>query len=83
MRSVAAQAALALGRPEQAEANFRAALAAAARAEQPRDVYVLVEYADFLLDQSRVEDVVELLRDAPRAESLMLREAWAREALAL
>ncbi len=81
MRSVAAQAALALGRPVQAESNYRAALAAAERAGQPHEIYLLIEYADFLLGQARAGEAIALLRDAPRADPIRQREARARQEL--
>jgi tetratricopeptide (TPR) repeat protein len=47
-----------LGRLEEAEQHFRQVLAI-----DPADNYVLRSYADFLLDQQRNEDVIELLRE--------------------
>jgi tetratricopeptide (TPR) repeat protein len=54
-----------------AEAHFRAALAA-----NP-DAYTRAAYADFLLDHARAREVIELLRGSERADPLLLRLALA------
>ncbi len=59
-----------------AEADFRAALAAA----EP-DAWLLGAWADFLLDHRREAEVVELLRDRTRADALLLRLAIAGQRL--
>ena len=59
-----------------AEADYRAALAAA-----PPDAWLLGAWADFLLDQRRDAEVVELLRDFTRADALLLRLAIAEQRL--
>lgn len=51
-----------------AETHFRAALAL-----DPRDPYLLGAYADFLLERDRPAEVVPLLKDYPRNDSLLLR----------
>lgn len=58
-----------------AEAAFRAALALGLS-----DVYLLAAYGDFLLDRSRPAEVLELLKDAGRADVLLLRLALAAKA---
>jgi tetratricopeptide (TPR) repeat protein len=58
-----------------AEAHFRAALAG------ERDIYVLGAYGDWLLDQGRAEEVVELLGNETRIDPLLLRLALAQAAL--
>ena len=59
-----------------AEAHFRAALAL-----DPRDPYLLGAYADFLLMQERPAEVIPLVRDYPRNDSLLLRLALAEARL--
>ena len=59
-----------------AEARYKAALA-----RQPRDSYLLGAYADFLLDQQRPQEVVELLQAQQRIDALLLRHALALQAL--
>ncbi len=51
-----------------AEAHFLAALAL-----DPRDPYLLAAYADFLLERDRPGEVVPLVRDYVRNDSLLLR----------
>ncbi|MDP2007919.1 MAG: hypothetical protein Q8K45_19805 [Rubrivivax sp.] len=55
-----------------AEAAFRQALALGVP-----DVYLQAAYADFLLDRGRAGDVLALLKDAGRADVLLLRLALA------
>ena len=59
-----------------AEKHFRAALAA-----DPRDLYTLGAYADWLLDQQRGGDVVPLVQNELRVDALLLRLALAQKAL--
>jgi len=59
-----------------AERRFQAALAA-----DPRDLYTLGAYSDWLLDQGRAADVVPLVRSEPRVDALLLRLALAQKAL--
>lgn len=59
-----------------AEARFRKALAL-----DPRDSYVLGAYSDFLLDQKRPQDVLLLVREQTRVDSLLLRYALALQQL--
>jgi predicted Zn-dependent protease len=60
------------GAPDIAEARFKRALALA-----PQDSYLLGAYADFLLDQRRAPEVLRLLKDQGRIDSLLLRTALA------
>jgi predicted Zn-dependent protease len=55
-----------------AESHYRAALAL-----DPRDPYLLGAYADFLLEQKRPAEVIPLVTDYPRNDSLLLRQALA------
>jgi Tfp pilus assembly protein PilF len=55
-----------------AESRFRRALALS-----PRDSYLTGAYADFLLDQDRPREVVELVRQRTRIDGLLLRYALA------
>ena len=64
-----------LGDPA-AEKNFRAALAA-----DPRDLYTIGAYSDWLLDRGRAADVLPLVRNDPRVDALLLRQALAQKAL--
>jgi len=58
-----------------AEKAFRDALALGVA-----DVYLQAAYADFLLDRGRAADVLVLLKDAGRADVLLLRLALAAQA---
>ncbi len=62
-----------LGRDEQAEQHFGDALALG-----QRDVYLLGAWTDFLLDHDRGAEVVGLLAEERRADSLLLRLALAQ-----
>jgi Tfp pilus assembly protein PilF len=53
----------------------------AARALDPRDAYLKAAYADFLLDRDRPRDVLPLLRDDTRNDTLLLRLALAEQRL--
>jgi tetratricopeptide (TPR) repeat protein len=59
------------GRSTQAEAAYRSALAAR------HDAYTIMSYADFLMQQERHTDAIELLRDQPRNDAVLLRLAIA------
>jgi tetratricopeptide (TPR) repeat protein len=65
-----------LGYVAAAEQHFRDALSLA-----PRDPYLLGAYADFLLDQDRLGEVIELLADESRIDPLLLRLALAERRL--
>jgi Tfp pilus assembly protein PilF len=75
LETLSAETAEALGRTEQAERSYRAALAAAAEPS----VYLLAAYADFLLRADRAVDAMALLERAPPADSLLLRLALAEK----
>jgi len=64
------------GDPTLAETHFRAALSLDAR-----DPYLQAAYADFLLDHERPSEVVRLLKDGTRNDSLLLRLAMAESQL--
>lgn len=66
-----------LGHAAAAETAFRQALAL----DTP-DVYLQAAYADFLLDQGRAADVLQLLKGRGRADVLLLRQALAAQAMA-
>jgi hypothetical protein len=59
-----------------AERHFRAALGAG-----DRDLYLLGAYCDWLLDQGRPADVIALLQNETRVDTLLLRLALAQQAL--
>ncbi len=58
-----------------AEAQFRAALAA-----DPRDLYTIGAYSDWLLDSKRPAEVIPLVRNDARVDGLLLRLALAQAA---
>ena len=55
-----------------ADQHYRSALQ-----QLPTDIYLLAAYADFLLDQGRAAQVITLLADHTRVDSLLLRLALA------
>ena len=59
-----------------AETHFRAALAA-----DPRDLYTIGAYCDWLLEQKRAGDVIPLVQNELRVDALLLRLALAQTAL--
>ena len=59
-----------------AEKHFLAALTA-----DPRDLYTLAAYCDWLLDRKRPEAVIPLAEKQPRVDALLLRLALAQKAL--
>jgi tetratricopeptide (TPR) repeat protein len=63
------------GMMTEAEGHFRAALGLSAP-----DYYLLCAFADFLLDNGRFEEVLDLLRDKTAADPLLLRYALALQA---
>lgn len=66
------------GQPQAAEMYF-----ADARRIGIKDQYLLGAYADFLLDHSRPQDTITLLRGETRADGLLLRLTLAEQALHL
>lgn len=70
--SVLAEIADRLGRSLEAESAYRTAISL-----DPRDIYGLGAMADFLLDENRFLEVVELLKDYTRVDGLLLRLALA------
>jgi Tfp pilus assembly protein PilF len=71
-----AEMALRLQKPNDAEVQFRAALALGLN-----DQFLLGAYSDFLLDQGRPAEVVKLLAEWERSDVLLLRLALAGQAL--
>ena len=67
-----------LGRSREADAYFKAALAL-----NITDAYLLAVYAEFLLDENRPREVVDLLKGKERSDVLLVRLALAEKALAL
>ena len=59
-----------------ADAHFRAALAA-----DPRDLYTIGAYCDWLLEQNRAAEVIPLVENEQRVDGLLLRLALAQNAL--
>jgi len=81
IETLTAETAEALGASHNAEAHYRAALAAATGEGGRPSVYLLAAYADFLLRERRAADVLALLVDAPPADALALRIAVAEKQL--
>lgn len=69
---ISAETALRLGNNQQAERAFRKALALPLR-----DAYLLRIFADYLLDENRLEEVVKLLKEEEQDSALLLRLAIA------
>jgi len=67
-----------LGRSGEAEAYFRAALEL-----DIADSYLQAVYAEFLLDENRMPDVIKLLKGKERSDVLLVRLALAEKALNL
>jgi Flp pilus assembly protein TadD len=74
--TVLAEALERLGHLQEAEADYKKALALG-----QRDPYLLGAYADLLLDQGRAKEVADLLKNENRADGLLLRLALAESAL--
>jgi tetratricopeptide (TPR) repeat protein len=75
--TVLAEIAARLGKNDAADRHFIEAI----RIRRP-DAYLLAAYADFLLDRNRPGEVVDLLSDKTRIDSLLLRLALAKQQLA-
>jgi hypothetical protein len=67
-----------IGRTADAETNFKQGLALGIT-----DTFLLAAYADFLLDQKRPAEVVALLKDKTRSDTLLLRLVQAERRLKL
>lgn len=65
-----------LGRHDVAEKRFKQALALGIP-----DTFLFAAYADFLLDRNRPQEVVELLKDKVRSDTLFLRLVFAERAV--
>jgi tetratricopeptide (TPR) repeat protein len=76
VQGLLAESAERLGDWTQAEDHYRKALALT-----PKDNYLLVAYADFLLDRDRPQEVLTLLRDSSQSDTAFLRLALAKDAL--
>jgi len=76
LHGMLAEAAERLGDWPQAEDHYRQALA-----QTPKDNYLLVSYADFLLDRNRPQEVLPLLRDSSQSDTAFLRLALAKAAM--
>ena len=74
LATLAAETADALGLHEAAGGHYRVAVAA----EPEPSIYLLTAYADFLLLREQPAAVIELLEQAPPADSLLLRLALAK-----
>jgi tetratricopeptide (TPR) repeat protein len=72
VRTRLAEMAIRLQRPDEAEKQFKAALAIGVT-----DQFLLGAYTDFLLQQKRADEVMKLLADWERSDVLLLRLALA------
>jgi tetratricopeptide (TPR) repeat protein len=75
--TVLAEMAVRLSKPVEAEHYFKQALQLDAN-----DTYLLTAYADFLLDQNRLQEVMALLTNKTNVDALLLRRALAEQRLA-
>jgi Tfp pilus assembly protein PilF len=73
-----AELSLRLGKVASSELHFRQALALGVA-----DTFLLAAYADFLLDQKRPTEVVALLKEKTRSDTLLLRLVFAERDLGL
>jgi thioredoxin-like negative regulator of GroEL len=73
-----ADAAKALGQAGRADMEFNAALQLT-----PGDNFLVAEYADFLLDQGRAREALELTRGYAQSDTSFLRQVLAESALGL
>ena len=76
MEGLMAEGSERLGRWPEAEAHYRNALA-----QTPEDNFLLVAYADFLLDRGRPKEVLPLLADHTQSDTAFLRIVLAQAAL--
>ncbi len=76
VQGLLAESAERLGDWAQAEAHYRKALT-----YTPEDNFLLVAYADFLLDRNRPEQALDLLVDHSQSDTAFLRVALAQAAL--
>jgi Tfp pilus assembly protein PilF len=76
LQGLLAETAERLGDWPQAETHYRKALALT-----PEDNFLLVAYADFLLDRSRPAEVLTLLANSSQSDTAFLRVALAKAAL--
>lgn len=77
LESVLGEIAQRSGKPS-ADKHFKAALAA-----NPRDLYTIGAYSDWLLEQNRAAEVIPLVEKEQRVDALLLRLALAQKALGL
>ncbi len=78
--TIRAEIAARRGRAREADDRFDEALSLSKLAGR-RDPYLLSAYADFLLDQKRHAEVLDLLRGESRIDGLLLRSTLAEQAL--
>lgn len=76
IQGLLAETAERLGEWAQAETHYRKALTLT-----PEDNFLLVAYADFLLDRNRPAEVLTLLRNSSQSDTAFLRLALAKAAL--
>jgi Tfp pilus assembly protein PilF len=67
-----------LGDAAEADGHYRMALQLA-----PQDNFLLADYGDFLLDQKRPQEALELLKDDSQSDTSFLRQVYAEVALGL
>lgn len=76
IQGLMADAASYQGKPDLADKHFRKGLA-----DTPGDNFLLADYADFLLDQDRPREVLDLLKDYSQSDTSFLRYVLAEAAV--
>lgn len=76
MQGIMADTAKYLGNDADADRHFRAALQLT-----PGDNFLLADYGDFLLDQHRPREALDLVKDYPSSDTSFLRQVYAEAAL--
>jgi hypothetical protein len=76
LQGILADSAKYLGLPLAADQHFRAALQLS-----PGDNFLLADYADFLLDEGRAQQALNLVKDYSQSDTSFLRQVYAEQML--
>jgi hypothetical protein len=76
LQGILADSAKYLGSPLAADQHFRAALQLS-----PGDNFLLADYADFLLDEGRAQQALNLVKDYSQSDTSFLRQVYAEQML--
>jgi predicted Zn-dependent protease len=76
LQGILADSAKYLGTPLAADQHFRAALQLS-----PGDNFLLADYGDFLLDEGRAQQALDLVKDYPQSDTSFLRQVYAEQIL--